>query len=68
MEIYPDKRKVISLVEQAHTGKLCLPNFQRDFVWNRDEVDLLPAVLDKAFRGSCSLRCSSSRDGRTRRG
>ena len=38
MEIIPDKRRVVGLVGQAHTGKICLPNFQRDFVWTREEV------------------------------
>jgi hypothetical protein len=38
MEIIPDKRKVIGLIEQAHEGKVCLPSFQRDFVWTREEV------------------------------
>ena len=56
MDIYPDKRKVISLVEQAHTGKLCLPNFQRDFVWSRDEVaDLLRSIVRGYFVGSLLL-------------
>ena len=56
MEIYPDKRKVISLVEQAHTGKLCLPHFQRDFVWSREEVaDLLRSILRGYFIGSLLL-------------
>lgn len=56
MDIYPDKRKVISLVEQAHTGKLCLPHFQRDFVWSREEVaDLLRSILRGYFIGSLLL-------------
>ena len=29
VEIIPDKRKVVGLVEQAYEGKICLPNFQR---------------------------------------
>ena len=59
MEIIPDKRKLIGLVEQAHTGKLCLPNFQRDFVWPREEVaDLLRSVVRRYFIGSLLLlRC-----------
>jgi hypothetical protein len=59
MEIIPDKRKLIGLVEQAHSGKLCLPNFQRDFVWSRDQVaDLLRSILRRYFIGSLLLlRC-----------
>src|SRR5438552_12370224 len=58
-EIIPDKRKMVGLVEQAHEGKLCLPNFQRDFVWRRDEVaDLLRSILRRYFVGSLLLlRC-----------
>lgn len=56
MEIIPDKRKLVGLVEQAQEGKLCLPNFQRDFVWSRDEVaDLIRSVLRRYFIGSLLL-------------
>jgi len=60
-EIIPDKRKIVGLVEQAHEGKLCLPNFQRDFVWRRDEVaDLLRSILRRYYVGSLLLlRCDS---------
>lgn len=59
MEITPDKRKLIGLVEQAFEGRLCLPNFQRDFVWPREDVaDLLRSVLRGYFIGSLLLlRC-----------
>lgn len=55
----PDKRPVIRLVEQAYEGKLCLPAFQRDFVWQRDEVaDLIRSILRGYFIGSLLLlRC-----------
>ena len=59
MEIFPDKRKVIGLVEQAYEGKICLPNFQRDFVWTREEVaDLIRSIVRGYFIGSLLLlRC-----------
>ena len=59
MEIIPDKRKVVGLVEQAHEGKICLPNFQRDFVWTREEVaDLVRSIVRGYFIGSLLLlRC-----------
>jgi hypothetical protein len=59
MEIIPDKRKVVGLVEQAYDGKLCLPNFQRDFVWTREEVaDLVRSIVRGYFIGSLLLlRC-----------
>lgn len=59
MDIIPDKRKVVGLVEQAHAGKICLPNFQRDFVWPREEVaDLVRSIVRGYFIGSLLLlRC-----------
>jgi hypothetical protein len=59
MEITPDKQKIVGLVEQANLGKLCLPQFQRDFVWPRDQVaDILRSILRRYFIGSVLLlRC-----------
>lgn len=59
MNIIPDKRKLVGLIEQALEAKLCLPDFQRDFVWRRDEVaDLLRSILRRYFLGSLLLlRC-----------
>src|SRR4051812_45523278 len=59
MDIIPDKRKVTGLVEAAHEGKICLPNFQRDFVWTREEVaDLVRSIVRGYFIGSLLLlRC-----------
>lgn len=59
MEIIPDKRKLVGLVEQAQRGELCLPDFQRSFVWERDQVaDLLRSVLRRYFVGTLLLlRC-----------
>jgi hypothetical protein len=61
VDIIPDKRKVIGLVEQAHEGKICLPNFQRDFVWTREEVaDLVRSIVRGYFIGSLLLlRCDA---------
>jgi hypothetical protein len=62
-EIFPDKRNLIGLVEQASEGKLCLPEFQRDFVWTRNEVaDLIRSVLRGYYIGSLLLlRCDPNR-------
>ncbi len=57
MDIIPDKRKLVGLVEQAHKGELCLPDFQRSFVWERDEVaDLLRSLLTL----TAALRCRAA--------
>jgi len=62
VEIIPDKRKVTGLVEQAYAGKICLPNFQRDFVWTREEVaDLVRSIIRGYFIGSLLLlRCDAN--------
>jgi hypothetical protein len=59
MDIIPDKRKVVGLIEHAYEGKICLPNFQRDFVWTREEVaDLVRSIIRGYFIGSLLLlRC-----------
>lgn len=50
------------LVEAAHEGKICLPNFQRDFVWTREEVaDLVRSIIRGYFIGSLLLlRCDAA--------
>ena len=62
-EIIPDKRKLIGLVEQADDGRLCLPDFQRDFIWTREAVaDILRSVLRCYYIGSLLLlRCDPTR-------
>jgi len=53
---------VTGLVEAAHEGKICLPNFQRDFVWTREEVaDLVRSIIRGYFIGSLLLlRCDAA--------
>ena len=56
MEITPDKKKLSLLVDKAYEGSLCLPNFQRDFVWSVDAVaDLIRSILRGYFLGSLLL-------------
>jgi hypothetical protein len=63
MNIIPDKRRLVTLVEQGVEGKLCLPNFQRDFVWNREEIaDLMRSTLRRYFIGSLLLLRTDPRD------
>jgi len=53
MEIRPDKLKLLTLVERAQSGEILLPQFQRNFVWPRDEIaDLLLSILKGYFIGS----------------
>jgi len=46
MDITPDKKKLSNIVNSAYEGEICLPGFQRDFIWERDNVaDLMRSVL-----------------------
>ncbi|MFZ5898141.1 MAG: GmrSD restriction endonuclease domain-containing protein [Bacillota bacterium] len=56
MDITPDKKRLLDLVERARSGEIALPEFQRNFVWTRDDVrDLLTSVLKGYFIGSFLL-------------
>jgi Protein of unknown function DUF262 len=63
MDVIPDKRRIVSLVEQGYEGKICLPNFQRDFVWTREEVaDLVRSIVRGYYIGSLLLlRCDPNK-------
>jgi hypothetical protein len=53
MEISPDKQKLMNLVEGARKGKIVLPQFQRSFVWSREDItDLLGSILKGYYIGS----------------
>jgi len=58
-DIIPDKRNLLHLVELGMNGKVCLPNFQRDFVWSSGEIaDLIRSILRGYYVGSLLLlRC-----------
>lgn len=63
MDIRPDKLKLLELVEKAQQGKIALPQFQRNFVWPRDDIaDLLLSILKGYFIGSFLLLRSDTDD------
>ncbi len=56
MEIRPDKRELLKFVDGAVEGELALPQFQRNFVWSRDDItDLLLSIFKGYFIGSLLL-------------
>ena len=56
MKTTPDNQKLLDLVAAARKGKIVLPQFQRNFVWSRDDVtSLLVSVLQGHFIGSFLL-------------
>jgi len=61
VEMIPRTYRLTKLVEQANDGTLCLPDFQREFVWTREQLaDLLRSVVRGYFIGTLLLlRCDS---------
>jgi hypothetical protein len=56
MKTTPDNQKLLDLVVAARKGKIVLPQFQRNFIWSRDDVtSLLVSVLQGHFIGSFLL-------------
>lgn len=56
MDVFVDKKPLLDLVQSAQEGKVVLPEFQRDFVWPRDNIrDLLVSLLSDYYIGSFLL-------------
>lgn len=53
--------KMLDLLNEAFTGALVIPDFQRDFVWERNQIEeLLNSVISNYFIGSILLLESTS--------
>ncbi len=53
MKTRPDHEKILTLIHKARSGKVVLPQFQRNFVWGRDDItDLLQSIFEGYFIGS----------------
>ena len=49
----PKMENLLGILKQAEDGKLVLPQFQRDFVWSRQDIeDLLVSLLNGYFVGT----------------
>jgi hypothetical protein len=47
------QRKLLSLLEDVRAGKLVIPDFQRDFVWTRKQIEeLLNSIINRYFIGT----------------
>lgn len=56
MKTTPDNQKLLDLISNARKGKIVLPQFQRNFVWSRDDITaLLISILEGHFIGSFLL-------------
>ena len=56
MRTIPENQKLLDLIEDARQGKIVLPQFQRNFVWSREDItSLLVSILQGHFIGSFLL-------------
>lgn len=56
MKTIPDNQQLIDLIGYARRGRVVLPQFQRNFVWSRDDITaLLVSILEGHFIGSFLL-------------
>lgn len=63
METKPNNQNLLGLVAKAQSGKVVLPQFQRNFVWSRDDItDLLVSLLEGHFIGSFLMLRSDADD------
>lgn len=63
METKPNNENLLGLVAKARSGKVVLPQFQRNFVWSRDDItDLLVSLLEGHFIGSFLMLRSDADD------
>ncbi len=56
MNITPDKEQLSKLMTEAEAGELVLPEFQRSFVWNRQDVEeLIVSIMNGYYIGTFLL-------------
>ncbi|RLG70424.1 MAG: hypothetical protein DRO04_01910, partial [Candidatus Iainarchaeum archaeon] len=53
MELEWSKKKLLELVKKAYHGEVMLPDFQRNFVWARNDIEeLISSLLERMFIGT----------------
>ncbi len=53
MELEWSKKKLLELVRKAYHGEVMLPDFQRNFVWARNDIEeLICSLLERMFIGT----------------
>ncbi|MDE2858568.1 MAG: DUF262 domain-containing protein [Chloroflexota bacterium] len=63
LKVTPGNEDLFSLVKEAASGKLALPQFQRSFVWTAGDIrELLVSVFNGYFIGSLLLLDIDSRE------
>lgn len=53
MELEWSKKKLLELVKKAYHGEVMLPDFQRNFVWTRNDIEeLICSIIESMFIGT----------------
>ncbi|AAB98681.1 TPA: DUF262 domain-containing protein [Methanocaldococcus jannaschii] len=53
MELSHDTKNLLDLVKKAYEGEVALPDFQRNFVWTRQDIEeLIKSLLENMFIGT----------------
>ncbi len=53
MELEWSKKKLLELVRKAYHGEVMLPDFQRNFIWARNDIEeLICSLLERMFIGT----------------
>ena len=61
MELEWSKNKLLELVRKAYHGEVMLPDFQRNFVWARNNIEeLICSLLERMFIGTFLIQASKS--------
>jgi len=62
LDLASDKKRLMDLVERAMVGRIALPQFQRDFVWDRDSIEELIRSLLRGYYIGSFLFLETDRD------
>lgn len=63
MELEWSKKKLLELVRKAYHGEVMLPDFQRNFVWARNDIEeLICSLLERMFIGTFLIQRVNSRN------
>ena len=53
MNLHQGQIKLLELVNKAYNGEVMLPDFQRNFVWARHDIEeLIKSLLEDVFIGT----------------
>ena len=63
MELEWSKKKLLEMVRKAYQGEVMLPDFQRNFVWARNNIEeFIGSLLEKMFIGTFLIQRVNPKD------